>query len=351
MRGAGGLWPVESANDEWGAGDREISQPEVDSPRGDSLSCGECCPRCAARFLHQHPTDYSEMKFQHLFFEGVTSTGALLATVPERRKAPGVVVPVTAEAELFFESLLGQAELPLRAYRARSLVRRLPACLRFLRVATAEEATRKIAREPKLALAALNVVLLGVTEFFRDRAVFENLQRTVLPELLERHARLRVWSAACSEGQELYSVAILLAEAERLNDCELWGTDCREEAIEQARSGVFARETVEGDMDPAWRAKYFNCSRTLATIDGGVRGHARWRVADLLSETERGPWHLILWRNMAIYLESQAAEDVWLRLCNELAPGGYLVTGKADHLPKWLPLERVAACVYRRAAD
>lgn len=291
------------------------------------------------------------MKFEHLFFEGVAPVGPTLTTQPEKKRFANVSLPLSTDAESFFELLLGRADLPARAYRGRALARRLPACLRFLRVATASEATRKIAAEPELAAAALNVVLLGVTEFFRDRPVFEKLRETVLPELFERHGRLRVWSAACSEGQELYSVAMLLAEAGRLGDCELLGTDCRSEAIEQARSGVFAREALEEALDEMGGTRYFTLSRLSAAIDATLRMQTRWRVADLLSHAERGPWQLILWRNMAIYLESQAAEDVWLRLCTELVPGGYLIAGKADHLPKWLPLERVASCIYRKVEN
>jgi chemotaxis methyl-accepting protein methylase len=291
------------------------------------------------------------MKFEHLFFEGVAPVGPTLATPPERRRFASVSLPLSTEAESFFELLLGRADLPARAYRSRALARRLPACLRFLRVTTAGEAARKIAAEPELAAAALNVVLLGVTEFFRDRPVFEKLRQTVLPELLARHGRLRVWSAACSEGQELYSVAMLLAEAGRLGDCELLGTDCRSEAIEQARSGVFAREALEEALEEMGGTRYFTLSRLSAAIDATLRLQTRWRVADVLAHAERGPWQLILWRNMAIYLESDAAEDVWLRLCTELAPGGYLIAGKADHLPKWLPLERVTSCIYRKVKN
>jgi chemotaxis protein methyltransferase CheR/two-component system CheB/CheR fusion protein len=79
-----------------------------------------------------------------------------------------------------------------------------------------------------------------------------------------------------------------------------------------------------------------------------LRRATRWKVANLFDGPERGPWHLILWRNMAIYLEPAVAEDVWRRLCAELVPGGFLVAGKADYAPHGLPLVRVGNCLYRK---
>lgn len=292
------------------------------------------------------------MKFEHLYFHGTpTANGRGTGSwVREWRPAKAKVERAASGGEAdeaFFEGLMGRAELPVAAYRRRALARRLPACLRMLRVTDVAEATRAIAAQPEATKRLLNVVLLGVTDFFRDRPVFEQLQRGVLPELWARHGRLRVWSAACSNGAELYSVAMLLARAGRLADCELLGTDCRADAIEEARRGVFRGEEL-ARMEQEWREVFFEITGEIGTIDPLLRQATRWKVGNLFGAMERGPWHLILWRNMAIYLENERAEEIWTRLFDQLAPGGFLVAGKADHPPKWLRLTRVAPCIYRK---
>jgi chemotaxis methyl-accepting protein methylase len=257
-------------------------------------------------------------------------------------------IPVQeTDADDFFRTLFGLTELPVSSYRSSALVRRIPACLRFLRATDAEHALSKISQDPLLAAAALNVVLLGVTDFFRDDSVFDCLRRNVLPMLLERHSRLRIWSAACSEGHELYSIAMLVAEAGRLAECDFVGSDCREEAIYLAGSGNFPLSSLTR-IDQGLRQKYFTTSVGSAVIDATLRDRTTWIVADLLQEVQTGPWHMILWRNMAIYLEPAAAEEIWQRLCDKLEPGGFLVGGKADHPPKWLPLRRVGPCIYQK---
>lgn len=287
------------------------------------------------------------MQSEYLFFEGLTTTVA--------RAIPPTASPLVdrgtgSAAEdpgRLVSTLFERANLPAECYRTRALLRRVSACLRFLGATDAVDAARKIEEDPALVQATLNIALLGVTEFFRDPAVFELIRETVLPDLFSREPRLRIWSAGCSSGQELYSVAMLLSEMGRLRDCELLGTDCRREAIEQARCGVYDCDAVAG-FERRREERFFARAGSSALVSSELRRAADWRVSDLCSQVEPEPWHLILWRNMAIYLEMPAAAGIWRQLSSALAPGGYIVGGKADHPPGALPLVRVAPCIYQR---
>lgn len=285
------------------------------------------------------------MQSPHLFFEGLPAP-SVRTTRRVGRTLPSRTEPRAEDVGGFLGTLLGRANLRASSYRSPALQRRVAACVRFLRVKTAEEAARRIAAEPHLVQGTLNILLLGVTGFFRDALVFGQLHDVVLPSLLADRPRLRVWSAACSGGHELYSVAMLLSDLGRLEHCELLGTDCRAAAIEQARSGVFDPASLAG-LDPRWRERLFVRAGSSAVVDLTLRRGAEWKVADLFTTVERGPWDLILWRNMAIYLESHVAADLWRRLVQELAPGGYIVCGKADHPPGGLPLVRRSSCIYQ----
>jgi chemotaxis methyl-accepting protein methylase len=285
------------------------------------------------------------LRLKHVFFGGVASPPARVCRSEPSRRRIEAALPA-AEAD-FLAPLFQMAGLPAEAYRGAALARRLPACLRLLRVRSLAEASRAIAARREWVPEVLNVVLLGVTEFFRDQNVFAELRDRVLPQLPPAAEGRRIWSAACSEGHELYSVAMLLAEAGGLEGGELLGTDCRADAIEQARRGVFAREAL-ARLEPRWRERYFVARGSAMAIDARLRAAASWRTGDLLERVEPGPWHLILWRNMAIYLREAPAAAIWTRLCDELAPGGFLVAGKADYPPKRLPLKRVSACIFQK---
>jgi chemotaxis methyl-accepting protein methylase len=231
-------------------------------------------------------------------------------------------------------------------YRSSSLVRRLPACLRFLQVADLGSARGKLERLPHLCEEVLDVVLLGVTEFCRDAGVFGVLRSRVVRKLAGLGRPLRVWSAACSDGRELLSMAVLLREAGALEGAHLLGTDFRREAIAQAEAGVYAEGLFEKVR--AWCGEFFVREAGMISPREELRRALRWKRADLLQAVEPGPWDVVLWRNMAIYLEREAGERLWGDLVGTMRPGGYLVTGKADNPPPWLPLEKVSACIYQK---
>jgi chemotaxis protein methyltransferase CheR len=273
-----------------------------------------------------------------------------------------------------------------RSYRPDALGRRLPACLRALKVHSAEEARQLLLRRPELLPAALSALLIGVTEFFRDRAVFEGIRTEVLPRLAGRDGTLRVWSAGCSTGEEVYSMAILLAEAALLERSWLLGTDCRGDAIGRARESQYCAaaiqaldasirttyfEPIEGDgggfakaasrqerlsreassvpVCPAFGSRDRRVSRTLRWRPvAALRGRARWKVADLTRTVEIGPWDMILCRNLAIYLERGSAAAIWQRLADALRPGGLLVVGKAERPPAGIGLLPLRRCIYRK---
>lgn len=281
-----------------------------------------------------------------LFFEGRDRV-RLRPRPASRPPEMLVTAPTCPDTRAFFSVLFRAAGLDATHYRARSLMRRLPACLRALGARSVTEGSARLAAQPALAGAVLGSVLLGVTEFFRDPEVFRFLENTLLPGLMASVAQPRIWSAACSDGQELYSIAVLLARHGGLPACQLLGTDCRAEALARAARGVFPVNTpgiarwpgLTPDPNGQWQ------------MPAGLRAAIAWKQADVLASTEPGPWHLLLCRNLAIYLEPAAAEALWASLAAVIAPGGYLIVGKADYPGRHLGLRRVADSVYRKASS
>lgn len=243
--------------------------------------------------------------------------------------------------------LLRRAGIRAEAYRAKPIQRRLPACFRQLRVDSPEAARALLEAEPDLLPAALNCMLLGVTSFFRDTAVFNMIETEVLPYLVRKKNGLRVLGMGVSEGQELFSIAMLLAEAGALQRSSLLGVDCRPDAIKHAQAASFL-ETELLSVTHGRRNRFFASRGTAHQLCDELRSAVQWRVADLLSFSPPES-DLILFRNVAIYLEDEPVAEVWRKLYVALAPGGYLVTGKAEKPPRSLPLHRVAPSVYRKA--
>jgi chemotaxis protein methyltransferase CheR len=290
----------------------------------------------------------AEPRFKHVLFRGVISPPGERKkpeAVPRLALPPALPRPGTnADAAiLFLRRILMQAGLNPLLYRTPPLVRRLPACLRALRVETCAAAEQLLAAKPALISHALESLLIGTTELFRDPAIFRELEEYVLPKLLQRPARPRIWSAGCSEGAELYSVAILLAKLGGLDGSRLLGSDCRWDAIDRAKRGVY----LPGDREfPVTASRHWQeLADGRITMSHEIRQALQWELADLLAPRASGSWDLILCRNLAIYLEPLAAEVLWSRLAEALAPGGFLIVGKAEK-PRLSCLRRVASSIY-----
>lgn len=283
------------------------------------------------------------MDTSNIFFSGI-ATSRVTAKVPQACLNTAMPEVPGAHDELFAR-LFSRHGLNASAYRHSALARRLPSLLRTLGTQDLEKAAKILDKTSSAATDALNAVLLGVTDFFRDQSVFDALRDTVLPSIMTYTPRPRIWSAACSNGPELYSVAMLLHEAGWLEQCHLLGTDCRVDALEEAAAGIYSLR--EGSRVPN-HGEVWNDGQFIR-MSPALRSSVKWRASNLLESAEGGPWDLVLWRNMGIYLTPAAAERVWERIVDELSPQGYIVVGKAEQPPRGLGLVRTGTATYRKA--
>jgi chemotaxis methyl-accepting protein methylase len=290
-------------------------------------------------------------KYRHVVFTGpFGSTARIVNLGPQpAQESDGRQEQhrLTEEEEAFIHSLFACAGVDANAYRPESLRRRLQACLRAVRATSILQARWTLAQNPSLVSIAVDAMVIGVTSFFRDAAVYDQLAFSVLPSLFRGRGPARVWSVGCSDGQELYSVAILLAELNLLDGCYLLGTDCRSEAIQRAREGIYDAAALK-TVPPTWLAKYFTPQGDRWRIASSLRTAVQCRTGDVTRIQEPGVWDMICCRNMAMYLRPEASGKMWELFERALRPGGYLVMGKAERPTNAKRLSPVGPCLFRR---
>lgn len=285
----------------------------------------------------------------HVVFPGTVGRGARHAIDFSHRPQvkTGEAKSFSNEDEACLSWLFRRAGLDSCYYRPEGLQRRIPGLLRALRVRSLPEARAAVERDSYLAAEALGSLVLGVTHFFRDEEVFDLLRDRVLPDLVGPGSDARIWSVGCSDGSELYSLAIILAEQGTLHRRSLLGTDCRVAATACAAAGLYDPNSLRTVPAP-WLRRYFNSLSRHWQVVPWLRAILQWRTADVLAIAEPGPWDMILCRNLAIYLQPATAAILWSRLHSALRPGGVLVTGKAERPPANLGFAAIGPCVYRR---
>jgi chemotaxis methyl-accepting protein methylase len=249
----------------------------------------------------------------------------------------------------FYRRLFELRGLDMERYRAAVLARRERACLRAIGAADALEATVTIDRDERSADLGLQAVMIGVTSFFRDPRTFAALRDVASRLASARPDGLRVLSVGCSDGSELYSLAIHLAEL-GIPAAEVAGVDCRRDAIAAAREGVYPRASVQ-HLPPGIQARYFTGADSRpgsVRVIAPLRDRCRWWVGDAFALPAAEPYDLVSCRNLAIYLDPRAARQLWAGLAEQTRAGGILVVGKAER-PFQLPgLRRVGPCLYEK---
>jgi chemotaxis protein methyltransferase CheR len=220
--------------------------------------------------------------------------------------------------------------LELTAYREDHVRERVRRALLREQAATTEELLGLLRRDRTVRERFRRSVAVSVSGLFRDPAQFELLEREIVPALGENAGRIRVWSAGCADGSELYSVALVLERLGLLSRAYLLGSDLLEENLASAGRGVYG----DTAMSPTLRAR------------------VRWEHRDLVRDgAPPGRWQLVLCRNLAIYLSPAAKRALHETLAGALAPGGVLIVGRSERIadPASLGLSRIAPHAYRRA--
>ena len=173
------------------------------------------------------------------------------------------------------------------------------------------------------------------TLFFRDVSPFDALRTTLIPEMreaLDYKRPLRLWSAACSSGQEPYSIAMLWLEMGLyLREVEILGTDLSEEMLAKAEEGRFLQLEVNRGLPAKYLVKYFTRHNLEWQIKPELRAMVKWRKFNLKDNLHAlGHFDIVLCRNVLIYFDIEAKRRILNQIKQTLQPGGYLVLGSSE---------------------
>lgn len=185
--------------------------------------------------------------------------------------------------------------------------------------------------------ALISAITTNVTSFFREEHHFALLEKRILPPLLaslRNGGRLRLWSAACSSGEEAYSMAATLYAAcpdAGVLDARILATDIDEQVLGHAEAGSYAPRQI-GALTPARRALLFG-EGGGTQIRTELRQIVRFCPLNLNGDWPmRGQFNVIFCRNAAIYFPRETQERLWLRFAAQLAPDGWLIIGHSERL-------------------
>ncbi|MGB5948932.1 MAG: protein-glutamate O-methyltransferase CheR, partial [Parvibaculum sp.] len=247
----------------------------------------------------------------------------------------------TNDFEFLRQFLYQRSGLALTPDKSYLLESRLAPIARKLKMKSLPELVAHLRKggDEALTVSVVEAMTTNETLFFRDRWPFDRFAAMILPALMELNKntrRIRIWCAACSSGQEPYSLAMLLAEAgAKLAgwQIEIIATDISDEMLERCRKGWYSTFEVQRGLPPDLLKKYFTKDGDGWLISEKLRAMVKFRNFNLLHDPAAAGLtglDLIFCRNVLIYFDEATRRKVFASMARVMKPGGYLCLGGAE---------------------
>jgi chemotaxis protein methyltransferase CheR len=265
-----------------------------------------------------------------------------------------VEATVPAEFELFRGRAARVTGVDLMSYKAPQMHRRLSVLLTRLGIPTYADYLRVLETDADRRQEFRDYVTINVSEFFRDAERFVQLEKRVLPQLLNTHSALRIWSAGCSIGSEAYSISMLLNELAPERPHSVLATDIDQTILDRAKSGTgYSAADIRNAGTERVRRWFTVGADGRYAVSPVARSMVRFTRHDLLGATyPSGPFDLVACRNVVIYFVEEAKERIFAGFVNALRPGGVLFLGGTEAImrPQALGLSVLCAGFYMKQA-
>ena len=256
------------------------------------------------------------------------------------------------EYEYLKMTVLKLTGMDLDQYMSNQMRRRLQSHIECTHHTSVGSFCHDLRENPSMVQELKDFLTINVSEFFRDEIQFTYLKRVVLPDLLRKNESLRIWSAGCSNGAEIYSIAMMLSDIYPLTTQELLATDIDDSILALAKAGgPYASRHVKNIEK--WRAqKYFTTSQNQYWIADRIRDKVRFEKHDLIKDTYEQGFDLIVCRNVVIYFTVDTKQKLNLRFHQSLKEGGVLFVGGSELIVDFreVGFEPLQTSFYRKVA-
>ena len=250
---------------------------------------------------------------------------------------PGAKEDQETSLQQIFRLMTQKTGTDFSKYKPSTIQRRIDKRLNALSIENVDDYSRYVERHPEELDVLFETVLIGVTEFFRDKPTFDELRQYVRKIIAEKQPgdAIRLWSVGCASGEEPYSLAILLAEelGERRTDftVQIFATDIDENGLSTGRRGLYADELLE-NVSEEQRSAYFNHRDDGFEVKKIIRQWLLFSKHDITRDPPFVRLDLVSCRNVLIYFNNDLQRKVLPVFHYALYPDGYLLLGKSENI-------------------
>ena len=240
--------------------------------------------------------------------------------------------------------------IDLNNYKENQMMRRLDGFISRTKATDIIQYCSRLDNDPAETIKLRNFITINVSEFYRDLMHFETLRKTILPGLLRNRPRLNIWSAGCSDGEEPYSVAVILDELTPGVRHRIYATDIDKESLSKAMSGGPYQTAEIRNVPQSLLCKYFNSCEDGYWVNERMRDRIIFSSHDLTRGKFAFGFDLIICRNVTIYFSNEAKRLLNLKFLNSLKENGVLFIGATETMldASEIGFQRLYSCFYKK---
>ncbi len=238
----------------------------------------------------------------------------------------------TDNYEKFKKDILNIAQIDLNAYKEKQMRRRINTLITKNNIRIYDDYVDLIKRDKEKFEQFINFLTINVSEFYRNPEQWKILEEEVFPKLIRQFGNhLKIWSAACSTGDEPYSLVMALSRQLPLEQIRIIATDIDRQVLDTAHIGLYKEKSIAAVPDDLKR-KYFTKIGNAYQISEEIKKRVEFKEHDLLKDTYPTDCHLIVCRNVVIYFTEEAKDEIYAKFQKSLVKEGVLFIGSTEQI-------------------
>ncbi len=235
--------------------------------------------------------------------------------------------------EEFKKKVLTLTSIDLSSYKERQMKRRIDTLIAKSGAKSYDDYVTKLRTDKTVLEAFVNYLTINVSEFYRNPEQWKTLESEVLPFIFNKFGKkIKIWSAACSTGDEPYTLVMLLAEYIPMKDIKIVATDIDKQVLEKAQMGIYDSKSLKG-LPQKYIDKYFTkITDRSYQISEEVKRCVEFSNHNLLLDPYPTNCEMIVCRNVLIYFTDEAKREIYKKFCQSLKPEGILFVGSTEQI-------------------
>ncbi|MCQ2506491.1 MAG: protein-glutamate O-methyltransferase CheR [Lachnospiraceae bacterium] len=236
--------------------------------------------------------------------------------------------------EVFKKKIFEITKIDLSSYKEQQMRRRIDALITKRHAQSYDEYVKMIASDKALLEEFVSYLTINVSEFYRNPEQWKILENEIIPMLRLKRSNLKIWSAACSTGDEPYSLVMLLNKMNALRGASITATDIDREILEKAKSGIYLNSSLKGLPTDFLDKNFTKINDKTYQIHQDVKNYVNFKQHNLLKDEYPKDLDLIICRNVMIYFTEEAKNIIYKKFYDSLREGGVLFVGSTEQIIK-----------------